>query len=216
MKHWDVWQRMQTVHAYGAHHSADSPFSDQQRQIAGAWLGSQPSPTSILAIGPGGPVEMRWLRSVLPVAEIVGLTAHEPERTAIMADGYTCAMGDVHETPFQSERFEAVFANNVLEHLHASYVALMEIRRIVRIGGTGYFIVPSFEGDEGGVGPFHIACHSVEEWQELLNKTGWRLLERFDQPADHTTRCYHHFRCEAEPPRGVHAIVFREICEAHA
>lgn len=215
VRHWDFWQTLQTTRAYGEHHSSDSLFSARQREIAGGYLGVREE--MLLAIGPGGPPEAQWLLGhVIDKNHLCLLTAHGPEVVALAAVGFAANGGDMHEMPFSSGTFNTVFSSNVLEHALAPYIALMEARRVAAFGALGYFIVPSFGGDEGGVGPFHVSCLAVEHWTDLMAKTGWHVVERYDQTGDSTIHTYHHFRCVAVEPKDPHAAVLRDLIKLRA
>ena len=52
-------------------------------------------------------------------------------------------VGDAHDLKFEAGRFDAVFCNEVLEHVTHPAKALSEIRRVMKKGGYGVFLVPS-------------------------------------------------------------------------
>ena len=52
-------------------------------------------------------------------------------------------VGDAHKLPFESERFDAVFCLEVLEHVSSPENALREFKRVMKKGGYGVFLVPS-------------------------------------------------------------------------
>lgn len=53
-------------------------------------------------------------------------------------------VGDAHDLKkFKSGSFDAVFALEVLEHVHRPLEALKEIKRVLKKGGYGVFLVPS-------------------------------------------------------------------------
>ena len=52
-------------------------------------------------------------------------------------------LGDAHKLKFPSNTFTAVFALEVLEHVHKPDVVLKEINRILKKGGYAVFLVPS-------------------------------------------------------------------------
>lgn len=52
-------------------------------------------------------------------------------------------LGDAHKLDFKSGAFDAVFAMEVLEHVVDPKKVLSEIRRILKKGGYGVFLVPS-------------------------------------------------------------------------
>lgn len=51
--------------------------------------------------------------------------------------------GDAHNLNFKSGRFDAVFAMEVLEHVYKPQKVLKEIKKVLKKGGYGIFLVPS-------------------------------------------------------------------------
>ncbi len=52
-------------------------------------------------------------------------------------------LGDAHKLRFPSQSFDAVFALEVLEHVADPERVLLEIKRVLKKGGYGIFLVPS-------------------------------------------------------------------------
>lgn len=52
-------------------------------------------------------------------------------------------VGDAHDLKFSSGTFDAVFANEVLEHVEDPGRVLKEVKRVLKKGGYGVFLVPS-------------------------------------------------------------------------
>ena len=179
---WDTYMRLQTVSAYG-----DKPFSGGNQQLvtsaleAVAWNGAAIAPgvPRVLVIGPSGPFEPGAIRQRFNVpVHVTVLTAHGPEAEALAAQTgeskIDCVVhADMHDIPLPEGSQDYVFSSNVLEHAFAPYIALMELRRVLRIGAEFLFILPSFEQVEGGKGPFHLHCLTLDVWAELLRKTGY-------------------------------------------
>lgn len=130
----------------------------------------------VLVIGPGGSGELRLLETVCPNAQITGLTLFSLEAEKLKEKGYTIFVGDMHNMPLPSQSQHLIFSNNVFEHALSPYIVLMECRRVLTENGILVFTVPSFEGVEGGVGPYHISCLEDKAWQELLKKTGYDII----------------------------------------
>lgn len=216
MKHWNVWQRFQTIMPYGAEcASHPSPYTAETRSVAAAHLRGRDG--ILLGIGPGGVPEAEWLLSlVADKTRMALLTAHEPEAASLAESGFATNVGDVHEMPFRNGTFHTIWHANVLEHAFAPFIALMEMRRVAVDGALGYFVIPSFGGDEGGVGPLHVSCLAIHEWEELMRKAGWNPIDRVDQPGGGGIEAYHHFRCTAARPKGPCAELFQMLCEARS
>ena len=52
-------------------------------------------------------------------------------------------VADVHKLPFNNNTFDAVFSLEMLEHIYKPRNALKEIKRVMKRGGYGIFLVPS-------------------------------------------------------------------------
>lgn len=176
---WNLYLRLQTDIAYPpstlAFQKSEKAISEAQEFYA--WLVAQTglSSPSTLLIGPGGINEIEALKRATNNAPFDVLTAHA--REAAVYQGYRVITADMHDMPIANSKYDLVYASNVLEHAFAPYVALAEIRRVMRLGARAYFILPSFAGVEGGIGPFHLHCLNRQVWEELLKKTGFTLLE---------------------------------------
>lgn len=57
--------------------------------------------------------------------------------------GMEFRVGDAHRLKFRSGTFSAVFAMEVLEHVHRPVEVFKELKRILKKGGYGIFLVPS-------------------------------------------------------------------------
>ncbi len=208
MRTWQCFLDMQTKLAYGEYAGVDSPHSSAIQEEASRLLARVAPSGPTLVIGPGGGTERAWARAALP-QPVTFMSAHAPD----VHEGEV--LGDMHDIPVASGGFGLVFANNVLEHALAPYIALHEVRRVLRLGGHAYFVMPSFEGEEAGVGPFHLHCMARQEWWELMNKTGLKLVQALDQKADVRARYYHHFLVTAVSLPGVHAAVHEALLRLH-
>lgn len=217
MKTWPIYMRLQAEAAYGQKHSGPSLSTQAQdaevARFLDAWRARERR--SALIIGAGGPEEVAALAPHLPSEMLWALTSHGPEADAIEAShpGVTVCRGDMHDTPLPTSAFEVVFSANVLEHALAPYCALMEARRVIREGGLGYFVIPSFEGDEGGVGPFHLHCLTEPVWQVLLRKCGFAFSDVYPQPGAHpaSLKTYTHYRCTAVPLQWPHDRILSDL-----
>lgn len=217
MKAWGVFLNLQNAVAYEEGLANPGPFSETEKELVAEYVQRIRAYKGIersLVIGPGGPKEVAALMSVLP-GTIHALTAHGPELEALRAalPSVECDLGDMHEMPYQSGVFDFVFASNVLEHAIAPYVALFEIRRVLKEGGVANLVMPDFAGFEGGVGPYHLHCLDERVWRELLRKTGMPPADVVRQEAGNpgACACYWHFRCAAGAPPAPHDRVLREL-----
>jgi len=191
---WSIFIRLQTEMAYdGVVWSRDAEAIVASQPFYRMLLGRCVQNPRTLVIGPGGLNEVEALQRA--GADVVAVTAHPPEALYLRDHAVRCMTADVHDLPFQSGWFDFVYAANVMEHAFAPYIALMESRRVVRLGGRVFFLFPSFEGREGGTGPFHLHCLDVTVWGELLRKTGHQVDETWD--------------CRSTTPISVQALLSR-------
>lgn len=222
MRTWPIFMMLQNQLAYGESRSAPSPSTGIQNEEAARYFDAmRADPNRIghlgrpaeraLLIGPGGPYEVMALAPHLP--ELTVITSHEPERDVLrrIEPPLRVETGDMHDMPLGSGVYDIVFSSNVLEHSLAPYCALMEARRVTTTGGVGYFVIPAFDGDEGGVGPFHLHCLDQKVWTELLRKTGWALADAFRQPGVDGRHTYVHYRCVASAPPAPHDRILNEL-----
>lgn len=210
---WKLYLQLQTTYAYtkGVQlRDGSMPNYGLDLTDPGAWgLPARADPRCLI-IGPGGTGEIRWLRTLAPYAELHVLTAHEPELQELR--DVHAFLGDVHDMPYADSTFDYILALNVLEHCFSPYIALMECRRVLTETGTACFLLPSFHGLEGGVGPFHLHCLTEEVWGQLLVKVGLdaaatRVLHGDVMPEDF----YLQFLCRAVPPPPPHDQILRDI-----
>jgi SAM-dependent methyltransferase len=182
---WNTYLQLQTSIPYG------DGFANKNQQVhepglefrnlISQWVKID-SVKRTLVFGPGGIQELLLMKRTFPESEIHALTAHKPESDFIKQHphGYKSTFGDMHDTSYKNESFHFAFSSNVLEHALSPYIALMECRRLLTNPGWAVFVVPSFAGREGGVGPYHLHCLDFNVWHELLKKTGFHVLDRND------------------------------------
>lgn len=223
MKTWPIYLMLQNHLAYGGGIGSPSGSSETINALGAEYLlriWTQRDLRGSVVLGPGGPAEIGQLLPALP-KPIHAITAHEPEAHLIRdafqgRDDVHATFGDMHELPYESEIVDVVYASNVLEHAIAPYAALMQCRRVLRDGGLGIFVLPSFAGAEGGRGPFHLHCLDREVWIELLRKCGFVLVDSIEQRAANGDGGYHHFRCVAVAPPTPHDRILNELKTYHA
>lgn len=51
---------------------------------------------------------------------------------------------DIHEIPFEENTFDIIFCNHVLEHVNDDFLALREMKRVLKPGGWAILQVPFF------------------------------------------------------------------------
>lgn len=205
MRDWELFLRLQS----DLPHDLEilSPESIPSRDGAGT-----------LFIGPGGPEELRAMSEHLP-HPFTALTPHDVEAQKIREalPDVTTVCGDMHDMPFTSSSFQAVHALQVLEHALSPYIALMQIRRVLGSNGAVYISLPSFDGVEGGRGPYHLHCLDGRVWKELLHKCGLYLVnEKVEQGGADPDTTYMSYVCKPVHPPRPHDIILQRLIEARA
>ncbi len=80
--------------------------------------------------------------------------------------------GDAHFLPFRAGAFDVVFAYAVLEHLYNPFLALAEVRKVLRSGGLFVGVVSQGE-------PFHDSFFHMTPWALVaLAEASGLLMER--------------------------------------
>jgi SAM-dependent methyltransferase len=168
----------------------------------------------VLLVGPSTRHEYDKLRTVFPLARFTLLTCFAAE-LAGLADTGEVVLGDMHDTPFKSDSFDLVFSSNVLEHAFSPYGALLELRRVLKLGGEIYSVIPTFETDGGGNTPWHLHCMSETQWFSLLHKAGFGAASAIKVREDSVAGAeYHHISAVAvEPAWPQHAEALRRLRE---
>jgi SAM-dependent methyltransferase len=203
MRDWDLFLKLQS----------ELP-ADQLIPSPDPW--EPPDGVGTLFIGPGGVVELinMWPDVPQPISV---LTASGPEAEAIRAGlpEVRVVTGDMHDMPFASAEFAMVVSSQVLEHAFAPYIALLHTRRVLGAHGRARFVLPSFPGAEGGVGPFHLHCLDEPTWRELLRKTGFEVSSFHIQHGEIDPSVqYQHYHCETRIPPRPHNIILHRLVEA--
>lgn len=172
------------------------------------YLGFQPPEGAKLVAGSGGTLV---IGPALGELDTIRKSYAGPVVVATLPDV------DMHDMPYMSGSFDRVIASNVLEHAFAPYCALMEIRRVLKPGGEAHLAMPSFDGPESGVGPYHLHCLDRPVWQELMRKCGLELEQyAFETGVFMPTSGYHVFHVRAGTPPTPHDTVLQKLITFHA
>lgn len=81
--------------------------------------------------------------------------------------------GDIHELPFEDDYFDHVISKETLEHMISPTIALFEINRVMRKGGTFVHYIPS--GIDKQRDWYHYNCYPDWLWADLMYKAGFQL-----------------------------------------
>jgi len=82
------------------------------------------------------------------------------------------AIADAQQLPFVANSIDVVFTNQVLEHIPRPWLAIAEVFRVLKPGG-------SFVGGVSFLEPFHDSYYSFSHWaiEELLQSQGFEIVE---------------------------------------
>jgi len=88
-------------------------------------------------------------------------------------------MGDICSLPFESDHFDLILADDVIEHIADDRRALREIYRTLRPGGHAFFAVPAFMGlwgyhdEKYG----HMRRYTIAEFDAKLREAGFETID---------------------------------------
>lgn len=89
----------------------------------------------------------------------------------ITQDVHPSAIADLEKgLPVLSDSYDNIVSFNTLEHLRDDALALREILRVLRPGGTFHLTVPFLHRVHGRYGDFH--RHTAEWWEQQLESLG--------------------------------------------
>ena len=131
-------------------------------------------------------------------------------------------IADAHFLPFIAHSFDTIFMIEVLEHLHSPFVALKEVKRVVKLNGHLHLSIPNMKfyrrllryilGMSVDQSYEHIYGWGVSELRNLLRHVGFKLvqikydnIERYHKKSimwrilKHITN--HHMLAYAQPKR---------------
>lgn len=140
-----------------------------------------------------------------------------------IGEGANDIIADAHFLPFISHSFENVFMMEVLEHLHSPFVALKEVKRVIKSSGNVNLSIPNMKfyrrilryllGIPVEQSNEHMYCWGVSELKNLLKNVGFKIaeikygnIERYHQKSSlwwiltHITN--HHLIAYAKPREG--------------
>ncbi len=97
---------------------------------------------------------------------------------------------DISSLPFDSDQYDWIICSHVLEHVRDDWAALSELHRVLKPGGTGFFMVPILKCDTmyhqpppGGFTPDdHIRDYGLPGFLRRLTHAGFAI--RHESPRD--------------------------------
>ena len=125
----------------------------------------------VLVIGCGEGHEVFWLKK--HNFNATGITKEKKEAlNGKKKYNVEIKVADMHGLPF-SQKFDAIFASNVLEHSPAPFLALLHWRKFLKKGGWLVLVMPSKEWLKEY---YHFSVLTHSQTKDLLEKAGFRLL----------------------------------------
>lgn len=106
-------------------------------------VGSSPHSRDLLNLG--------YFRDSPESFNLVGINLGVPGQFG----NFEVIQGDAHKLPFSTASFSLVLCNSMLEHDHRFWLTLVEIRRVLRLGGMFIAATPGFTADNVKVGVEH-------------------------------------------------------------
>lgn len=204
---WQVYDWLQTESAY-PHGPMPAATCHVDRAVQ---LGLPTKPGTVLMIGPGSYHEMERIDRLLDPDYLRATSANMLECMEIAEHKFDCRFGDVHDLDWTTGLFNLVFSSNVLEHAFSPYGALLEIRRVLRPGGTIYSVIPTWDTDGGGNAPWHVHCLDLKQWRQLHHWTGFAtdMVQEVHEPS--VPGDYFHIRAKAVEPPTPHDEVLKRL-----
>ena len=97
---------------------------------------------------------------------------------------------DMHDLPFKSGTFDAIYTNQVFEHAYAPFIFLLECFCVLKRGGLMYVCTPRFEerhsnNEPNDISAQYISHHhpsvlSPNTYRQMFEKTGFMVIRQDD------------------------------------
>ena len=88
-----------------------------------------------------------------------------------------------HRLPFSDQSFDAVSANQVLEHVRDLVGLVYEVYRVLRPGGLLVAHVPYFRSSWAHIDPTHVRCFTINSMDYFVAGTACHERYRFKEAA---------------------------------
>ncbi len=121
----------------------------------------------VLALGCGDGYELEVMRTM--GIEPVGVTFDATEAAADPA----IIQADIHDLPLQDGWFRFVYSKEMMEHLVSPFAALLEMNRVMAIGGEFLHLISC--GMEKQRETYHLSCFPDWLWYDLFKKAGFQV-----------------------------------------
>lgn len=123
--------------AWAKRHKNPAPRTLRHLQALRQGLPVQQWPESILCVGPRNSSELDLVQAGLGATYVFGVDLINPQ-----AD-IRIKVGDIHSLPYNDNKFPMLWCSHVLEHARNPELAIREVTRVLRPGGTLFFAYPT-------------------------------------------------------------------------
>lgn len=144
--------------------------------------------SKVLDIGAGGGQVSKHFEENFG-ASCWGITLNENEVKLAQEKGMKLKKADMHDLPFADNHFDTIYAAHVLEHSVAPLIALLEWRRVLKVGGSLILWGPvgrDFKGQDDGTVVFgckdHLLTPTLWQYKWLFELADLTCLHEFDLP----------------------------------
>ena len=105
--------------------------------------------------------------------DAIGITYNPEEVQCAELRELPVLLGDMHELPFDDDTFDAAVMWDSLEHCVSPYIALCEMKRVLKDYGKGLIFMPGMNWLNCHN---HIMTYSVEQMKQLFRQAGLRYV----------------------------------------
>lgn len=168
-----------------------SPFYPGYFHLSNAFSALKGKRGKLLDVGCGQGAVSKVIKSYFPQLEVSGIDVSKAslKQAGINPSGVNFRYGSAYRIPFNNATFDVVASFDVMEHLENPSRALIEIRRVLKKGGTFIMSCPT-EGNittlhgfiwrvfginlkEKHVG--HVQMYTFRQLDRLLKKEGFKI-----------------------------------------
>ena len=145
------------------------PFHHELRKRLAAFAATLPAGTRVLDAGAGESQYSQFFGHCTTVGVDLAVGDADWDYSALDI------VGDLHAIPLHDGAMDAVVCTVTLEHLHSPWLALEEMGRVVRTGGSGFFVVPfMWELHQEPHDYFRYSPHAI---RHLADLSGFDVME---------------------------------------
>jgi 2-polyprenyl-3-methyl-5-hydroxy-6-metoxy-1,4-benzoquinol methylase len=108
-----------------------------------------------------------------------GVTINKKESEIMTARGINHLLEDIHDTTIASESKDGAIMWDVIEHSPSPDILMMEINRILKIGGKILAYIPSQDWISRD---YHLNVLNIKQAEYLFSRNGFRVDEIITEP----------------------------------